>query len=135
MIRVGFFRKVIETTLRAGLYSADAGPRNYPMELGEKGRLAFGRVLYAARRPCSKGAGGLSPGVLTLGTLKINGSPCRGERCCYQMNRAPIAAQKSECAIETCYPWTIGPYFRLVRLGRSIWRAFRARKDKDRSAE
>jgi hypothetical protein len=30
--------------------------------------------------------------------------------------------QKSECAIETCYRLTIGLYFRLVRLGRSIWR-------------
>src|ERR1700694_413862 len=28
---------------------------------------------------------------------------------------APIAAQKSECAIGTCYNWTIGPRFRLVR--------------------
>jgi hypothetical protein len=33
----------------------------------------------------------------------------------YQMNLAPIAAPKSECAIETCYNWTIGPYFHLVR--------------------
>ena len=31
------------------------------------------------------------------------------------MKLAPIAAQKSECAIGTCYNWTIGPRFRLVR--------------------
>src|ERR1700676_3384369 len=31
------------------------------------------------------------------------------------MKLAPIAAQESECAIGTCYNWTIGPRFRLVR--------------------
>ncbi len=31
------------------------------------------------------------------------------------MKLARIAAQKSECAIGTCYNWTIGPRFRLVR--------------------
>jgi hypothetical protein len=31
------------------------------------------------------------------------------------MKLAPIALQKSEYAIGTCYNWTIGPRFRLVR--------------------
>ena len=31
------------------------------------------------------------------------------------MKLAPVAAQKSEGAIGTCYNWTIGPRFRLVR--------------------
>ena len=31
------------------------------------------------------------------------------------MKLAPIAAQKSECAIGTCDNWTIGPRFRIVR--------------------
>jgi hypothetical protein len=45
------------------------------------------------------------------------------------MNLTPIGAQKSGCAIATCYNWIIGPYFRLVRLtfdlapleGASLW--------------
>jgi hypothetical protein len=36
------------------------------------------------------------------------------------MKLAPIALQKSEYAIGTCYNWTIGPAS--VLLGRSIWR-------------
>ena len=32
----------------------------------------------------------------------------------YQMKLAPIAAQKSEYAIETCYHWTIGPISALL---------------------
>jgi hypothetical protein len=52
--------------------------------------------------------------VSTLGT-QTNGSPGRGERGGYQMKLAPIALQKSEYAIGTCYNWTIGPRFRLVR--------------------
>jgi hypothetical protein len=50
--------------------------------------------------------------------------PEGGERCCYQMNLAPIAAQMPECAIETCYNWQLDPTSTL--LGRSIWRPLRA---------
>jgi len=44
--------------------------------------------------------------------------------CGHQMNLIPVAAQKSECVIETFYNWTLLPPL----LGRSIWRLFRARR-------
>jgi hypothetical protein len=41
----------------------------------------------------------------------MDGSPCKGERCDYAMNLAPIAAQKLEWVIETCYNCAIGTLF------------------------
>jgi hypothetical protein len=68
----------------------------------------------AFRGPCPRRGYRTQPRVSTLGT-QTNGSPGRGERGGYQMKLAPIALQKSEYAIGTCYNWTIGPRFRLVR--------------------
>jgi hypothetical protein len=78
----------------------------------------MGEWLFVPEGPTDRSQGGSAlprrgwrtqPRVSTLGIIKTNGSPRRGGRCCYQMNLAPIATQKSEYAIETCYHWTIGP--------------------------
>ena len=61
--------------------------------------------------------------VSTLGTLKINELSLK-RRETDQLNFAPIAAQKIELAIETCY--SVEPTFAL--LVRSICRPFRARR-------
>jgi hypothetical protein len=56
-----------------------------------------------------------STNIAQVGAKVSNGgSLARGERCGYQIKLAPIATEKSECAIGTCYNWTIGPRFRLV---------------------
>jgi hypothetical protein len=62
-------------------------------------------VIYAP-----KVATGLSPGVSTLGTLKINEFALKGREADL-IKLAPIAAPKIEGAIETCYNCT---YFRVV---------------------
>jgi hypothetical protein len=69
----------------------------------------------------------IQPRVSTLGTLKMDGSPCKGERCGYEMDLAPIAVQKLEWVMETCYNCAIGTPISTL-LGRSIWRPFRARR-------
>jgi hypothetical protein len=70
---------------------------------------------------CPEGGHRTQPRVSTLGTLKINEFALKGREA-DQINFAPIAAQKLECAIETCYD--LEPTFAL--LVRSVCRPFRA---------
>jgi hypothetical protein len=63
------------------------------------------------------------PRVSTLGTLKINQFALKGREA-DQINLAPVAAQKLECAIEACD--NLEPIF--VRLIHSTCRLFRARR-------
>jgi hypothetical protein len=50
---------------------------------------------------CPEGGYRTQPRVSTLGTLKINEFALKGREA-DQINLAPVAAQKLECAIETC---------------------------------
>jgi hypothetical protein len=72
---------------------------------------------------CPEGGHRTQPRVSTLGTLKISAFALKGREA-DQLNFAPIAAQKIESAIETCY--NLKPIFAL--LVRSICRPFRARR-------
>ncbi|MEA3146139.1 MAG: hypothetical protein QOI53_1611 [Verrucomicrobiota bacterium] len=65
-------------------------------------------------RACPAGATELSPGFQPWEPNKRFALKGREMRA-YQMKLAPVAAQKSECAIGTCDNWTFGPRFRLVR--------------------
>jgi hypothetical protein len=72
---------------------------------------------------CPEGGYRTQPRVSTLGTLKINEFALKGREA-DQINLAPVAAQKSEDAIETC--GNLEPTFEL--LIHSICRPFRARR-------
>jgi hypothetical protein len=79
-------------------------------------------VVDAATRPrpraCPAGATELSPGFqpgFNPGNPHNKRFALKGERCGDQMKLAPIATQKSECAIGTCYYLDHQTRFRLVR--------------------
>jgi hypothetical protein len=64
--------------------------------------LQFGHLESSVRGDlCPEGGYRTRLRVSTLGTLKINEFALKGREA-EQINLAPIAAQKLECAIETC---------------------------------
>jgi hypothetical protein len=87
--------------------------------------VQFGHLERGTRRDlCPEGGYRAQPRVSTLGTLKINESALKGREAGL-IKLAPIAAQKLECAIETCYIWTYFPIVSTFDLpplqGESLW--------------
>jgi hypothetical protein len=76
---------------------------------------AWVRLYIWTEAPAPQGlqnsAQGFNPGNPQNKRFALKGREMRA----YQMKLAPVAAQKSECAIGTCDNWTFGPRFRLVR--------------------
>jgi hypothetical protein len=57
-------------------------------------RTSLGLLLHGPLGLAPKGLQASAQGF--KGTLKMEGSPCKGERCEHAMNLAPIAVQKLE---------------------------------------
>ena len=87
--------------------------------------MQFGHLERGTRGDlCPEGGYRAQPRVSTLGTLKINEFALKGRET-DQIELAPIAASRLECAIERCYNRT---YFRVVSTfdlpplqGESLW--------------